>query len=322
MFRIGYRTLKTAIGAGIAVAIAQMLELEFFASAGILTILCIQKTRKKTISNSGERFFACIVGIAYSIVLFELIGYHPFSIMLLILLFIPTTLILNIQSGIVTSAVIIFHIYTLGFVNLEVIVNELALITIGIGTAFVMNLYMPGKEKALHRMQDDLEQVYRRIFQEFAKYVRHGDTSWDGQEITQAEELLKKAKNTAIQNLEDHLLRYEDLYYHYFKMREKQLDIIEQMMPLLTSINKHVEQADMLADFMDELAEGVHSKNTAYVYINKLNDLKETFREMPLPKTREEFEARSSLVQLVRELEQYLEIKRQFRTKKEYKAFE
>lgn len=322
MFPIGYRTIKSAVGAALAIAMAQLLQLEFFASAGIITILCIQKTRKKTISNSGERFFACLIGMAYSILLFELFGYHPLSIAVLILLFIPTTLKLGVQSGIVTSAVIIFHIYTLGYVNLHVIVNELALITIGIGVALVMNLYMPGKEQQLNQMQDDLEAVYTRIFHEFARYIREGDTNWDGKEITEAEELVTQAKNLALQNLEDHILRYEDLYYHYFKMREKQLEIIERMMPLLTSIDEHVKQADMLAEFMDQLAEGVHSQNTAHIYLNKLNELKETYREMTLPKTREEFEARSALAHLVRELEQYLQIKQRFRTKKEYKAFE
>lgn len=40
--------------------------------------------------------------------------------------------------------------------------------------------------------------------------------------------------------------------------------------------------------------------------------MREEFKEMPLPKTREQFEERAALFHLVRELEQYLIIKSQF----------
>ena len=46
-FRIGYRTIKTAVGTAISILIAQQLGLDNFASAGILTILCIQGYEKK-----------------------------------------------------------------------------------------------------------------------------------------------------------------------------------------------------------------------------------------------------------------------------------
>lgn len=46
MFKIGYRTLKTAIGTTISISIAKLIGLDSFASAGILTILCIKVTRK------------------------------------------------------------------------------------------------------------------------------------------------------------------------------------------------------------------------------------------------------------------------------------
>ncbi|WP_280768365.1 aromatic acid exporter family protein [Salipaludibacillus daqingensis] len=321
MFKIGYRTLKTAVGATIAVAIAQALQLDFFASAGILTILCVQKTRRRSIHDSWERFLACVIGMVFAIVIFEIIGYHALSIGILLLLFIPTTLVLKVQGGIVTSAVIMFHIYTVANLSMSLVMNELALIIIGIGMALLMNSYMPSQENRLEDFQKQIEDNYAKIFYEFAYYVRYGDNNWDGKEITKSAELLKEAKNNALQNLENHILRYEDVYYHYFKMREKQLDIMERMMPLLTTIDHHVSQADMLADFMEELSGGVHPENTAHIFIDKLDSLKESYKNMALPQTREEFETRSALVHLVRELEQYLDIKQQFKPTKEYKVF-
>ena len=51
MFKIGYRTLKTALGTTLAIVLAQILGLENFASAGIITILCIKATKKKVCTS-------------------------------------------------------------------------------------------------------------------------------------------------------------------------------------------------------------------------------------------------------------------------------
>lgn len=46
MFKIGYRTIKTAIGAPVAIFIAQLLQLDYAISAAVITMLCIQTTRR------------------------------------------------------------------------------------------------------------------------------------------------------------------------------------------------------------------------------------------------------------------------------------
>lgn len=53
MFKIGYRTLKTALGTALAIYIAQMLGLQNYSAAGIITILCIQVTKKGHSSHLG-----------------------------------------------------------------------------------------------------------------------------------------------------------------------------------------------------------------------------------------------------------------------------
>nr|WP_090886604.1 aromatic acid exporter family protein [Evansella caseinilytica] len=318
MFRIGYRTLKTALGTGLAIAVAQALQLDYFTSAGIITILCIQKTRRKSFHMSWARFLACVIGFIYAVLLFETLGYYPWTVILLLLLFIPTTVLLKAQEGIVTSTVVIMHVYISSSFSVHLVWNELLLVTIGIGCALLMNAYMPSVERELKEMQGELEALYAKIFQQLAAYIKHGDSEWDGKEITEAAALLQSAKNKSLQNLENQILRYEDQYYHYFIMREKQLETIERMLPFLTSIEIQVKQGQMLADFLLELSEGVHPENTAYVFIEKLEALLETFKEMPLPTTREEFEARSSLFHLIHEIDQYLVIKQQFKPLRKY----
>ncbi len=51
-------------------------------------------------------------------------------------------------------------------------------------------------------------------------------------------------------------------------------------------------------------------ESTGVISLRQLQEMRELFRDMPLPATREEFEIRAKLVQLVYEMEQYLLIKK------------
>ena len=311
-FRIGYRTIKTAIGTSAAIILAQIFGLENFASAGILTILCIQVTKKKSLLTSWHRFFACVLAMFFCLLIFEGISYHPLMIGLLLLLFIPTAVMLNISDGIVTSSVIILHIYSAGQMTVDLVVNELGIISIGIGVALIANLFMPSLDQKLDGYRKQIEENFKLIFQEIVVYLRTNESNWDGLEITETAKLIEEAESLAFRDVENHFLRKKNLYYQYFKMREKQFEIIERFFPTIISISHTVEQAEMIADYIEEISKNIHSGNTAYLFLDKLNEMRATFKKMPLPKTREEFEARAALLQFVLEMEQYLMIKSGF----------
>lgn len=308
-FKIGYRTIKTAIGTSAAIIIAQILGFDNFVSAGILTILCIQVTKKKSIKTSWNRFSACLLAMLFSIVFFEGMAYHPIIIGFLLLFFIPTAVMLKISDGIVTSSVIILHIYSAGEVTFDILMNELGIITIGIGVALLANLYMPSLDQKLLEYQIQIEENFKRIFDEIVIYLRTNESNWDGLEITETAQLIEEAQVLAYRDVENRILRNENVYYHYFKMREKQFEIIERVLPIVISISYTIEQGEMVADFMEELAANIHPGNTANRFLDKLYEMKSSFKSMELPKTREEFEARAALFQFVREMEEYLWIK-------------
>jgi uncharacterized membrane protein YgaE (UPF0421/DUF939 family) len=120
----------------------------------------------------------------------------------------------------------------------------------------------------------------------------------------------------ALRDFENHILREENVYFEYFKMREKQFEIIERVLPMVTSLTSTVKQGEMVAAFLEELSENIHPGNTAYIYIDKLRGMKKEFEEMELPKTRKEFEVRAALLQLVNEMNEYLIIKSSLYVKK------
>ena len=312
MFKIGYRTLKTAVGTTLAIMLALLLGLENFASAGIITILCIKATKKKSVQASVSRIIACLIAMGYSTLLFELFGYHAVTIGIILLFFIPTTVKFKVNEGIVTSSVIILHLYSSNGVTLNLLVNETILIIIGVGVALIMNMYMPSVEHKLKVYQQQIEANFSAILMEIVKYVRDNDYTWDGKELTETSKWLAEAKSIAFRDVENHFSREQNYYYRYFDMREKQFGIIERILPLVTNIPSTVKQSDILADFIRELSENVHPHNTASIYLKKLEEMEKLFRNMKLPVTREEFESRAALLQLMREMERYLLLKNSF----------
>ncbi|WHY79924.1 aromatic acid exporter family protein [Neobacillus sp. WH10] len=308
--KIGYRTVKTAIGAAAAISIAQFFGLNYFASAGIITILCVQNSKKRSLQAAYDRFIACMLAICFSFIFFETIAYHPVVIGLLLLVFIPLSVRIKVSEGIVTSSVIILHLYTDKNITLGNVFNEIALIAIGIGVALLVNLYMPSLDVKLKQYQVEIEENFRSIFKEMVSYLRTNESRWVGEEIIETERLLEEAKSLAFRDVQNHFLRTQDYYYHYFKTREKQFEIIERILPMVTSIDLLVTQRYMVADFLEELGEAIHPGNTAQHYLHRLGELHNQFKEEPLPTSRDEFEARAQLFQLLKEIEQYLLIKK------------
>ncbi|MFC4075539.1 aromatic acid exporter family protein [Salinithrix halophila] len=310
--KIGYRTLKTSVGAALAIGTAQVLGLHFYASAGILTILCIKRTKKRSLASAWERFLACLIGLVFGVILFEALGYHPWTVGLVILLLIPALVSLKAQEGIVTSSVIFLHLYTLQGISVAIIVNELAIIAIGIGYALLMNLYMPNQEKDLARYQENIEANLKAIFHELARFLREGRLEWDGKEIAETSRLLEEARRLSLTHVENRMLFDEDFYFRYFQMRKKQFTNIERVMGILSRLDRTGIQGDTIADFLDGLAEAVHPGNTARLFLDELNEMRQKFKESPLPKSRQEFETRAALLQFVQELEEYLLVKKEF----------
>ncbi|MER1956613.1 MAG: aromatic acid exporter family protein [Solibacillus sp.] len=312
-FSIGYRTLKTALGASVAIAIAQYLELNFYTAAGILTILCIQPTKRKSVHAVYTRIVSSLVGMTYAFIFFEIFGYHAFVLGLVFILFIPTIVSLGVAEGFVSSAVIMMHIFFTANFTLDLFINELLLMAIGFGMGLIVNMYMPDIKKDILAYQGKTEQLFAKILAEIAGYLRNGDTLWDGKELIEATKVLNSAKTLAYQDVQNHLSRKDNIYYVYFDMRERQLEIIERVLPKITTLPIIPEQAPLIATFLEDLSEHVHGGNTASHFLEKLDKVKEEFAKMPLPKDHETFLAMAAMYQFIEEMDEYLVIKQSFK---------
>lgn len=319
MIGFGYRTIKTAVGAGLAIWIASLLDLEFATFAAIIVIMCIEKTKKKTLITIKDKFFASLLSLILGALLFELLGYNPIVFSLFIILFVPLLVRAHIQGGFVTSMVVVLHVYTVKDANWAIFLNELYIIFIGMGIALLVNSFMPNLKRDIEIFKKEIEQKFEVILFEFSAHLRDSMRNWNGKEILEVEELINQSKSIAIQDVENHLLRKQNKDYYYLEMREDQLELLKHMMKIVaifSSSSLDVKQKEMIAEFLENLSRNVHSGDTTDISLNELEDLNALIRKMDLPKTREEFEVRANLFYLIFEMKNYLNIKKKLFVKR------
>jgi len=307
--RIGFRTLKTAVGVSLSIAIAFAIGLEFYTSSGILTLLCIQKTRRESLAAVLERLYACLIGLAMSGALFWAAGYHPLTIFLLYLLFIPLTVRLRIQGGIASSSVIMMHTYVHGTFDLAFALNELAIVAIGLGVALAVNVYMPGIDKQVQRYKEQIDRYMAIVLVEFAKYMKDGYGLWDGREMLELADVLKKARNLAILEVENNLTRKSNPFYHYFDRKQQQYQILERMLPMVSRLEIRLEQGIRIGELLEEMSDSLlrGASGEFARHERKLRDIREYHKSLPMPETRAEFENRAILYGLANELENFIQ---------------
>lgn len=313
MVGIGHRSIKMAIGAGLAIWLATLFNLEYATFAAIIVIICIEDSKMKTLLTMREKFIASLLALILGALFLELLGYHPLTFALFSLLFFPLLAKLRIQGGFLTSIVVLLHIYALEKANVAVFLNELYIILIGMGIALLVNSIMPNLQPKIDAHKKHIESKFGKILYEYAAYLKDSERTWDEKEMIEVEEVIEEAKSIAILDVENHLLRKKNKDYYYLEMREEQLILLKQMRQFVTtaaSSEAPIQQKEMIADYFNHLSENVDATDTTSESFDKLNKCMVTLRNSQLPTTREEFEVRANLFYLIFEIENYLKVKR------------
>jgi len=315
---MGIRIIKTAIATIIAIYLASYFDLKPALSAGILAILGVEVTRMKGIKKTAERFLASVLGLGLASLVFVILGFYYWTVAIFILMSFPILSRFNLKDGIVTSCVIVFHLYTFGEVTPALIWNEICLLLVGLGSATVINMvYMPKDDHSIQKLRAEIDEKYCLIFSKMAITLRDHTYIWSGGELLEVDAAIKKGSTLSIRSKENRFWEMDAYWSTYFEMRRQQLDSIDQMMEKVALINGHVEHSDHIADLLEQLGKDTRSEVYVGEVKDKLQMLSQQFREMPLPLTREEFEIRASLLMLMHEMNRYLDIAKRLKLKKE-----
>ncbi|GAA3406858.1 aromatic acid exporter family protein [Paenibacillus hodogayensis] len=306
---MGIRTLKTAIATVAAVYLAMLLSVQYPMSAGLLAIMGVESTIRKGIVTSLTRIGASVMGLAIATIMLVLFGFHLYVLAAFILIAIPVLLKLRLQNGLATCCVTVFHIFSVGQATVPIVLNELALLGIGLGTATIVNvIYMPDTERKLKRQRERVEHLFSVIFIQLARHLRDVDYVWSGSEVLEAHEAIERGKQEAVRAAENRLFAGDPYWNGYFRMRDSQLESIQDMIHIVAQVYSNLPHGQLVAELFEELSVDVKSDTYTGNVESRLSALEAGFRDMSLPQTREEFEVRSAILQMCHELTYYLNI--------------
>ena len=127
------KALKIAAGAVAAILLAEAFGLQNAASAGIITLLTVQNTRRETVMSSVRRFSGFAMMTLLCLPIYHFCGTAPwaFGIVLLLLLLICYSFRMDDATPI--NAVMATHYMLAGGVTLHMVGNEVLLLVIGSG---------------------------------------------------------------------------------------------------------------------------------------------------------------------------------------------
>ncbi len=308
------KVLKIAVGSCLAIAIAEFFALQYAASAGIITLLTVQDTRKGTIQLALDRIMSFLMSIVLIFLCFHAtsrlgwINYGSYIFLMVIGCY-----YFEWQNAVSVNAVMGTHYlmspdYSLGFA-----LSELFLVLIGTGVAMALNWKMPSSLKVIRQDMKRIEDAMQQVLREISGYLadsQSGELVWLDLDMleTDIHKGLKRAHEQAHNTMAE-----EDLYYvGYMEMRLQQCVMLQTLRERVWKIREMPRQAEPVSRYLDYVADYVHEETVPGEQLEKLGQVFEQMKREPLPVTREEFENRAILYHVLMDLEEFLFVKQRF----------
>ncbi|WP_282926030.1 aromatic acid exporter family protein [Helcococcus kunzii] len=311
--------LQIAIAFLFSILLANFLDLQNYVTAGIITILSIQDTKKKTLEIAYRRFLGYVIMLALVYLVFNIMGYSILSFGFFVLIFALINSRLDISIGLAPNVVMASHFFLKGHMELSFIWNETLVYLIGLLMAIIVNLLIPMTNKDNNRgMLDDkiknLLMYISNILNE--KHLEDENKSeyieYISKEISDTNRFFSVYENEIINRLENDLFNNDFYDLEYLNLRRKQYNILIKIFELSKNIDRNLVHTQKISEFIEEIYLGYYEKNTAISLIEKADTLLIFFKNLSLPKTREEFENRANLYIILEDLIQFLEEKYKF----------
>ncbi|MGN1400840.1 MAG: aromatic acid exporter family protein [Bacillus sp. (in: firmicutes)] len=312
MFTIGTRTFKTAIGMMASLVIAYGVGLENASTAAIITLLSVQSTKWQSVLIAFKRFIAGLAGIIIATILLEGTAFTPLMVGVICCIYLPLMAKLKLQDGIVPGFVIIMQLYVAGSITTGLIINEVYLIVIGIVVALIVNLYMPSTEYQLKDRTRETEDNMKYLLLQLSRFIRKKEPVWNDAFEQKTIHAIMEGQDLAKRQIENSFFRKESYYEQYYNMRRQQMDILQRSVHSILHLPTTFEQSGMVADFIEHVGITLAEDNPATELLDELRTMKQTFADMKLPETREEFETRAALLIFINEIERFIKLKTAF----------
>ena len=290
------KSLKIALAAAIAIAVAGELGLKYSATAGIITVLSIGNTKRETLKTAVERGLAFLCALLLAAGCFGVFGYTLPGFTVYLLLFALLCLCVGWGAAIAMDSVLITHFLGEQSMAPVFLLNEVLLFFIGTGMGILVNMHLHRKEADFRRLSDEVDSQIKGILHRMSLWLPREDKSEYGSGcFEKLDKALEEARLCAAANYNNSVLERNPRELDYIEMREKQSIILKGIYENIKSITFLPEQAKQVAELFGKIEEDYHRENTVEELLNSLGKLLEEMKQQELPASREEFEARAIL---------------------------
>jgi uncharacterized membrane protein YgaE (UPF0421/DUF939 family) len=313
---IDHKVIKTALGTVISLYMAELLGIKFGVTAGIVTIISIQATKKESLKVAMERFFASLVGLFIATTAFYLFGFTPFVFGIFILIFMPICLRLKLFQGFLGTVVLATHILSLQKISFDIVINEIYILLLGVVVALILNMYMPNMSKELKERRKNIDILMKTLINYFGDVLITGSVFVD--EETLFKELKKEldgAREIAYQEYNNDLFDSSRRDMEFVQMKRNQYKVLLRMRNHFYRFYISSEHAHIVSDFARKVSDAIGVDKLYQEVLVELDRVREVFKNMPLPQTRVEFESRAMFFQFLNDIEEFLELKKDYMKK-------
>ncbi|MGQ7594770.1 aromatic acid exporter family protein [Streptococcus suis] len=309
---LSLRTIKLIFATVLAIYLATVLGLSYTTAAGIIAILSVLDTRKSSFKMARNRLFSTLLALTIAVLTFALFGFGIWTPGIYLALYVPLAYRFNWEAGIAPSTVLVTHLLLEQDISLIFLGNELTLFLIGAGLALLFNLYMPSQEKKIQAYHDQVEDLLKQILLRFEAFLLNGDGRNEAELITQLDKTLDEALKVVYLDRHNQLFQQTNYQVHYFEMRAAQNKILRTMAGNINKCLLEGRENVILSSLFERAAQQLSRDNSAKELLLDIELFHATFRERPLPQTREEFETRATLFQLLHDMEAFIRLKVDF----------
>ncbi len=311
-----HRVIKTAFGTFLAIYLAQIMGISYGVTAGIVTIISIQTTKKESVKIAVERFIASLIGLFIAAIFFYFFGYTPFVFGLFILIFMPVCLRFNLFQGFLVTVVLATHILTEKNLSLKILSNEILILVLGALIAIILNLYMPDVTKKIKYTQENVDNLMKKILSYMSDELITGAIFIDEDKIfKELRKELDVGRDLAYKDYNNALFYGSRYEIEVFNMKRAQYKILVRMRRHFYKFFISSEHTFIISEFTRKVGSSIGVDKLYLEALAELEALREKFKNMPLPKSRVEFESRAVLLQFFNDIEEFLEVKKDFMKK-------
>ncbi|MFA5526455.1 MAG: aromatic acid exporter family protein [Acholeplasmataceae bacterium] len=312
--RLLHTAIKMSLVGVITSLIARSLGLEYWLTAGVVAILSISLTKKDSIIQSAKRALAAIFALMLSTLMFIAFGYTFLVFSIFILIFTYTAFQLKVHEGIVLSLVLVTHLLMEEAFNFNMIGNELAILFIAVGVAMLFSLIYPqSTEKVLDQHVHSVDQLIKDHL--FMLSILLKDPTYRDEYYRHYAMFDRKIMDT-IDEVEladkDLLFANDHSYLAYFHMRKEQSSYLRHMYQQALKLKELHPFALEISEYISILANDIGLYDRATGQLKRLDLLLQHYKTKELPKSRDEFELRAALYQILNEIESFLMVKVEF----------